>query len=141
MCGRMGFSSCCDRMEFILQPVAWTIRSLFLFAWRLCLLCAAAICSSVLSNMVDIRTSSILNIPSLLSIERFLVKNTHIFEVHVTLHCDEFLIMKPTRCTNSSNLCWNETLRVLDRSLLIMLAGCQQICMTYTIAVYTVKNS
>jgi len=26
------------------------------------------------------------------------------FDVHVTVHCDKFLIIKPTRCTNFSNL-------------------------------------
>ena len=92
-----------------------------------------------------------------------------------------FLIIKPTNCTNFSNLFWNETLHVSDRSsdhhqefftihsamvyvtqvclqlasrirteawagsgrnsVLILLASCQQTCMTYTIAVCTVKNS
>jgi len=65
------------------------------------------------------------------------------------------------RCANFSNLFWNETLLVLDsssvhhqefftahrlqagerRSILILLASCQQTSMTYTIAVCTVKNS
>jgi len=27
----------------------------------------------------------------------------HNFDVHVTMHCDKFLIIKPTRCTNFSN--------------------------------------
>jgi len=33
------------------------------------------------------------------------------FDVHVTLHRDKFLIIKPIRCTNFSNLCleWNST--------------------------------
>jgi hypothetical protein len=33
------------------------------------------------------------------------------FDVHVTVHSDKFLIMKPTRCTNFSNLLlkWNST--------------------------------
>jgi hypothetical protein len=33
------------------------------------------------------------------------------FDVHVTMHLDKFLIIKPTRCTNSSNLFleWNFT--------------------------------
>jgi hypothetical protein len=80
-----------------------------------------------------------------------------------------FLITKPTRCTNFSNLClkWNSTCfkqflcpllgvfhciwymsyRFADRlragsgcSVLILLASCQQTCTTYTIAVCTVKN-
>ena len=39
----------------------------------------------------------------------------------------QILIIKPTRCTNFSNLFWNETLNVT--------------CVTYNIAVCTVKNS
>jgi hypothetical protein len=39
------------------------------------------------------------------------------FDVHVTVHRDKFLIIKPTRCTNFSKvLFWNETLHVLDSS-------------------------
>ena len=81
----------------------------------------------------------------------------------------QILIIKPTRCTNFSNLFWNETLHVSDRSSVhhqefftvhtamvyvievmltaceqehfILLASCQQTCMTYTTAVCTVKNS
>ena len=81
--------------------------------------------------------------------------------------------MKPTRCTNFSNLflegnstCYGQFLRPSsgvfhhthrngichtglltaceqdqDGSILILLASCQQTCMTYTIAVRTVKNS
>jgi len=37
-------------------------------------------------------------------------------DVHVTVHRDTFLIIKPTRCTNFSNLFWIEILRVLDSS-------------------------
>jgi hypothetical protein len=89
----------------------------------------------------------------------------------VTLRHDKFLMIKPTRCTNFSNLFWNETLRVLDTSsiirsfllyaqqwytsnrfadslqggsgcsILILLVRCLQTCMTYTIAVCTVKNT
>jgi len=73
--------------------------------------------------------------------------NTHHFaslffrlDVHVTVHRDKFLIIKPTRCTNFSNLFWNETLYVSDSSTLILLASCQQTCMTYTIAVCTAKK-
>ena len=96
-------------------------------------------------------------------------------DLHVTLHRDTFLTIKPTRCTNFSNLFWNETLHVsgqffcpssgvfhcthsndichkvlltaasrirMERSyILILLASCQQTCMTYIIAVCTVKNS
>jgi hypothetical protein len=87
----------------------------------------------------------------------------------------DILIIKPTRCTNFSNLFWNETLLVSDSSslhhqkfftvhtamvyviqvclqlasririelfsILILPASCQQTCMTYTIAMCTVKNS
>ena len=38
------------------------------------------------------------------------------FDVHVTVHRDKFLIIKPTRCPNFSNLFWNETLHILDSS-------------------------
>ena len=39
------------------------------------------------------------------------------FDVHVTMHRDKFLIIKPTRCTNFSNLFfWNEILHVSDSS-------------------------
>jgi len=84
----------------------------------------------------------------------------------------ESLIIKPTRCTNFSNLFleWNSTffgqfpcpssgvfhcthsngichtglLTACGQelcSILILLASCQQTCMTYTTAVCTVKNS
>jgi hypothetical protein len=81
----------------------------------------------------------------------------------MTVHRDKFLIIKPTRYTNFSNLFWNETLQVSDSSsvhhqefftvhtasrirmerssILILFASCHQTCMTYTIAVCTVKNS
>ena len=98
-----------------------------------------------------------------------------IFDVHVTVHRDKFLVKIPTRCTNFSNffLKWNSTcfgqflcpssgvfhcthsnllchtslltaasrIRMEPCSMLILLANCQQTCMTYTIAVCTVKNS
>jgi len=38
------------------------------------------------------------------------------FGVHVTVHRDKFLTIKPTRCTDFSDLFWNETLHVLDSS-------------------------
>ena len=38
------------------------------------------------------------------------------FDVHVTVHRDKFLKIKPTRCTNFSNLFWKETLHVSDSS-------------------------
>ena len=102
------------------------------------------------------------------------IKMQNIFDIHVTVHHDKFLIIKPTRCTNFSNLFWKETLHVLDNSsvhhefftvhtamvyviqvcwqlaskpvwhiplLCVQLASCQHTCMTYTIAVCTMKNS
>ena len=39
-----------------------------------------------------------------------------IYDVHVTVHRDKFLIIKPTRYANLSNLFWNETLHVSDSS-------------------------
>jgi hypothetical protein len=83
-------------------------------------------------------------------------------DVHVTVHRDKFLVIKSTRCTNFSNLFYNETLPVSDSffahhqefftvhtamvyviQVCWQLARCQQTCMTYTrtIAVRTVKNS
>ena len=38
------------------------------------------------------------------------------FDVHVTVHRDKFLIIKPIRCTNFSSLFWKETLHVSDSS-------------------------
>jgi len=40
----------------------------------------------------------------------------HEFDAHVTVHLDKFLYNKPNRCTNFSNLFWNETLHVTDSS-------------------------
>jgi len=69
-----------------------------------------------------------------------------------------FLIIKPTRCTNFSNLFleWNSTWfrqflcpssgvfhcthSAGISSILILLTSCQQTCMTYTMTVWTVKN-
>ena len=98
---------------------------------------------------------------------------TQIRGVHVTVHCVQFLIIKPTRCTDFSNLFWDWKSTCFgqflcpssgvfhcthssgichtglltaceqdqDCSILILLASRQQTCMTYTIAVCTVKNS
>ena len=53
-----------------------------------------------------------------------------------------FLMIKPTKCTNFSNLFFGlKLLHVLDGSILILLASCKQTCMTHTTAVCTVKNS
>jgi hypothetical protein len=67
-----------------------------------------------------------------------------------------FLIIKPTRCTNFSNVFWNETLHVSDSSsvhhqelftvhsaMVYVIQVCRQLesCMTYTIAECTVNNS
>jgi len=38
------------------------------------------------------------------------------FDLHVTIQRDKFLTVKPTICTNYSNLFWNETLHVSDSS-------------------------
>jgi hypothetical protein len=40
--------------------------------------------------------------------------NFNVFDVHVTVHRDKFLTIKPTRCTNFTNLFWNETVHVSD---------------------------
>jgi hypothetical protein len=94
------------------------------------------------------------------------LNNNSLLDIHVTMFHDKFLIIKPTRCTNFSNLIWNETLHISDSScvhhqeffsvhtvtayeqdqdgtgsILILLVSCQQTHMTYTIAVCTVKNS
>jgi hypothetical protein len=94
-----------------------------------------------------------------------------VFDVHVTVRRDKFIIIKPTRCTNFSNLFWNEitcfgqflcptsgvfhcthsngmchtglqTACEQDQDgTLILLSSCLQTCMTYTVAVCTAKNS
>ena len=47
------------------------------------------------------------------------VTNNMAFDVHVTVHNDRFLTIKPTICTNFSKfLFWNETLLVSDSSSL-----------------------
>jgi uncharacterized metal-binding protein len=91
--------------------------------------------------------------------------------VHITNWRESFLIIKPTRRTNFSNLFWNETLRVSNSSsvhhqelstvhsamvyviqvcrqlsssrirMILLLDSCLQICTTYTIAECTVDNS
>jgi len=48
-----------------------------------------------------------------------------------------FLIIEPTKCTNSQNLFGMN----LECSILILLTSHQYMCMTYTIAVCTVENS
>jgi hypothetical protein len=77
------------------------------------------------------------------------------------MHRYKFLIIKPNRCTNFSNLFleWNSTCfrqflcpssgifhcthsnSILDSFILILLASCQQTCMTYTITVCTVLQA
>ena len=61
------------------------------------------------------------------------------FEGHVTMHHDKFLTIKPTRCTNFSNLFleWNST---RFGQFLCPSSGVFH-CTTYTIAMCTVKNS
>jgi len=77
------------------------------------------------------------------------------FDVHVTVHRDKFLKIKPTSCTNFSKLFleWNSTCfgQFLCPSsgggagsgwnILILFASCQQTFITYTIVVCTVENS
>ena len=71
--------------------------------------------------------------------------------IHVTVRPDKYLILKPTRCTNFSNLFleWNST---CFGQFLFPSSGvfrcthnngicCQQTCMTYNFAVCTVKIS
>ena len=79
-------------------------------------------------------------------------------DVHVTVHRDQFLIIKTTRYTNFSNLflkwnstCFGQFLWVSSGvfhpkhsnaiQVFWQLASCQQTCMTYTIAIFKVKNS
>jgi len=89
-------------------------------------------------------------------------------DVRVTVHLVKFLIIKLTRCTDFSNLFleWNSTcfgqflcpssgvfhcthsncichtclLTACEQEQMLLLTSCQQICMTYTIVVCTVKN-
>ena len=79
-----------------------------------------------------------------------IITNCEPFDVHVTVHRDKFLIIKPTRCTNFSNLFleWNSTCfgRFLCPSSGVFHCThsngiCQQTCMTYTIVVCTEKNA
>jgi hypothetical protein len=82
----------------------------------------------------------------------------NVWDVHVTMHHDKFLIIKPTRRTDFSNLFleWNSTcfgqfpfpssgvFRCTHSNGIChtgLLASCQQTYMTYTIAVFTVKSS
>ena len=93
---------------------------------------------------------------------------THLseFYVHVTVHCNKFLLIKPTRCNNFTNLFCHETLHASDNlsiirslftvhsamvyviqvcrqlsssSILVLLESCLLTCMTYTIAECTVN--
>ena len=47
---------------------------------------------------------------------RILLTHCFQFDVLVTVHRDKFLTIKPTNCTNFSNLFWSETLHVSDGS-------------------------
>ena len=66
----------------------------------------------------------VLDIPNLFSFHRHIRAQYSAFKtlfvlffyLHVIMHRDKFLIIKPTRCTNLSNLYWKETLRVSDSS-------------------------
>jgi len=58
------------------------------------------------------------------------------FDVHVTVHRVKFLIIKPTRCTNFSQIySWNETLHVSDSSS----AQHQEIFTVHTAMVYVIQ--
>ena len=75
-----------------------------------------------------------------------------VFYLHVTMHRNIFLIIKPTRCTNFTNLFWHETLGQFlcsssgagpgwnCCSILVLLESCLQTCMTYTNAECTVNK-
>jgi len=82
--------------------------------------------------------------------------------------CFDFFIIKPTRCTNFTNLFWHETLHVsgsssahhqefthctlnngichtglktaFEQEHMLLLESCLQTCMTYTIAECTVSK-
>ena len=121
----------------------------------------------ILTNTFHIPTNlSQIHVPS-----DYLCRSRSLLHSHLSLGFwfhNFFLIIKPTTCTNFSNLFWNETVHVSDNSfvhhqefftvhtamvyviqvcrqlsskILILLASCLQTCMTYTIAVCTVKNS
>jgi hypothetical protein len=47
---------------------------------------------------------------------RYLKFDTEMEYTDIYKCCVDFFIIKPTRCTNFSNLFWNETLHVLDSS-------------------------
>ena len=98
---------------------------------------------------------------------RFWVTSKTEFDVQVTVHHDKFLTIKPTRCTNFSNLFleWNSARfgpfvcpssavfhcthgngichtglpTASEQEHMLLLTSCQQTCMTYTIAVCTAK--
>jgi hypothetical protein len=55
--------------------------------------------------------------------------------VHVTVHRDKFLIIKQTRCTNFSNVFWNETLHISDSSSVRH----QELFTAHTAMVYVVQ--
>jgi len=70
-----------------------------------------------------------------------------VFDVQVTVHRDKFLFKNQLDALISQFFFWNKTLQERTGSgrncisVLILLASCQQSCMTYTIAVCTVKSS
>jgi hypothetical protein len=79
-----------------------------------------------------------------------LLNISFLFDVHVTMHCVKYLVIKLTRCTNFSNL-FLELNSACFGQFLCPSSGvfhcthsngiCQQTCMTYTIAMCAVKNS
>jgi hypothetical protein len=87
--------------------------------------------------------------------------------VHVTMHRNNFFVIKPTRCTNFTNLFWHKTTcfgqflypssgvyslvtqqlyviqvcrQLSSRTKMVLLESCLQTCMTYTIAECTVNK-
>jgi UDP-N-acetylglucosamine 2-epimerase len=59
------------------------------------------------------------------------------FCVHVTVHREKFLIIKPTRCTDLSNLFRNETVHVSDSSS----AHHQELFTVHPAMVYVIKTA
>ena len=53
----------------------------------------------------------------------------------VLVNCFNVLVIKPTRCTNFSNLFWNETLHVSDSSSV----HCQKFFTVHTAMVYVIQ--
>ena len=63
-----------------------------------------------------IRRLKVKHMPPLLSGNNSSHKMKYKYELWINKLLRQFLIIKPTRCTNFSNLFWNETLHVSDSS-------------------------